>query len=396
MLIDGPRSASLLLLDTFNEEQLERALASAYAQLGGPATIVFAFLSPNWLPRLSEFLEITQIGLRCPRVVGGSAGGLVGDASEHENVAGCSLLALRLPGAAPSLEFWDNNLAVIPSGAAQSVSLGAVLIANPLHLPVDGFLAAWNARHPRLPAYGGFVSGGADADSLVIFTENGISSHGCIAVHFHGDVQLDGALGQACRPIGHPYLVTGAEGNLLTSLEGMAPMQCLEQAVLEESNRGNLTDTPKAGMLHTGFLVEESEQPATSPAGNTLIRAIIGGDPKSGAVAIAGTPEIGQEIQFQLRDADTASQLWREALEATKPRHDALPIAGLLFPCLGRGAEFFSQPDHDAGLVRDCLGGLPVAGLFVNGELASPTASLQAHTFSSVAVFFYPAATQVG
>jgi small ligand-binding sensory domain FIST len=36
---------------------------------------------------------------------------------------------------------------------------------------------------------------------------------------------------QGCRPIGHPYIVTGAEGALITELGGRPPLQRLREIV---------------------------------------------------------------------------------------------------------------------------------------------------------------------
>ncbi len=40
-----------------------------------------------------------------------------------------------------------------------------------------------------------------------------------------------------------------------------------------------------------------------------------------------------------------------------------------MFTCNGRGRHMFGTPDHDATVVADLLGPVPVAGFFAQGEL---------------------------
>ena len=59
-----------------------------------------------------------------------------------------------------------------------------------------------------------------------------------------------------------------------------------------------------------------------------------------------------------MRDAATADEDLRSLLE-----REAVPAAGaLLFTCDGRGSRLFSVPDHDAAVVSEKLGALPLAG----------------------------------
>ena len=40
-----------------------------------------------------------------------------------------------------------------------------------------------------------------------------------------------------------------------------------------------------------------------------------------------------------------------------------------MFTCNGRGTHMFDVPNHDAVILSDLLGGMPVAGFFAAGEL---------------------------
>ena len=99
--------------------------------------------------------------------------------------------------------------------------------------------------------------------------------------------------------------------------------------------------------------------------GDFLVRGVTGVDPQSGAMVVGDRIEVGETIQFHVRDAATADEDLRALLD-----REAEPAAGaLLFTCNGRGSRLFSVPDHDASLVSDKLGGLPLAGFNCAGEI---------------------------
>src|SRR5207253_860740 len=88
--------------------------------------------------------------------------------------------------------------------------------------------------------------------------------------------------------------------------------------------------------------------------------------PVGETIAISDMAEVGQTVQFQVRDAESA----REDLRAMLEPERAAPVAGaLLFSCNGRGQSLFGQPDHDIGAVKRAFGDVPVAGFFAAGEL---------------------------
>jgi small ligand-binding sensory domain FIST len=72
---------------------------------------------------------------------------------------------------------------------------------------------------------------------------------------------------------------------------------------------------------------------------------------------------VGSTAQFQVRDADSADEDLRHLVAGNTAD------AALLFTCNGRGFRLFRQPDHDATVLSEGLGGAPVAGMFCAGEL---------------------------
>ena len=114
--------------------------------------------------------------------------------------------------------------------------------------------------------------------------------------------------------------------------------------------------------LHIGRVI--NEQRLDFGPGDFLIRNVLGADRAAGALAVAGTVELGETVQFQVRDADSADEDLRALLAEAPAAHGAL-----VFTCNGRGTHLFPEPDHDAMVVSESLNGAPVAGMFCAGEL---------------------------
>jgi small ligand-binding sensory domain FIST len=109
-------------------------------------------------------------------------------------------------------------------------------------------------------------------------------------------------------------------------------------------------------------------------------------DRQSGAITIGDNVEVGEKVQFHVRDAVTAQEDLEMLLipQAFRP-----PASGaLLFSCNGRGLRLYDHPDGDISIVRGSLGDVPVAGFFCAGEIGPVGGSnfLHGHTVS-LAIF---------
>jgi small ligand-binding sensory domain FIST len=89
----------------------------------------------------------------------------------------------------------------------------------------------------------------------------------------------------------------------------------------------------------------------------------MGAERERGALAVGERVEVGQTVQFHVRDATSAD----EDLHLTLAGERA--DAALLFTCSGRGKRFFGRRDHDTGVIDSILGPLPLAGAFCAGEI---------------------------
>jgi small ligand-binding sensory domain FIST len=255
---------------------------------------------------------------------------------------------------------------------------GCLLIGDPFSFPTDLLLRHLNERVPGTIVIGGMASGGTRPGETRLFLEGRVLDTGAVGVRVPG-IGIRALVSQGCRPVGNAYTVTRAEGNVIHELGGLPPLERLHELVAALPPQ----DRELVGHgLHIGRVIDEYK--AELGRGDFLIRGVLGVDPESGAMAVGDTIEVGETIQFHVRDAATADEDLRALLE-----REAEPAAGaLLFTCNGRGSRLFPEPDHDAGLVARMLGEIPVAGFFCAGELGPVGGQNFLHAFTaSIALF---------
>jgi small ligand-binding sensory domain FIST len=132
--------------------------------------------------------------------------------------------------------------------------------------------------------------------------------------------------------------------------------------------------------LHLGIVVDEHR--VDFERGDFLVRNVLGGDSETGAIVVGDDIEVGQTVQFHVRDAAAADEDLREMLAGEEAQ------AALLFTCNGRGRRFFGEPDHDAGVVDQLLGPLPIAGAFCAGEIGPVGGRTFLHGFTASLALF--------
>jgi small ligand-binding sensory domain FIST len=191
------------------------------------------------------------------------------------------------------------------------------------------------------------------------------------------DVPIRAVVSQGCRPIGMPLTITSADRNLAHELAGRPAMERLQQIVQAASDDDR--KLMREG-LHVGIVVDEHR--LDFDRGDFLVRNLLGVDQTTGSLAIGEPVEVGQTVQFQVRDAAAADEDLRSLLAGVSG------TGALMFTCNGRGTQLFTEPDHDAAVVAELLGDVPMAGAFCAGEMGPIGGRNFLHGFTaSVAVF---------
>jgi len=336
------------------------------------------FVSGTHVAEMADLVDVVRTVLGPSTLIAASAGGLVGGGEEIEGRAAVSLWAGRTgPVKSARLERLDVGTSSLVVGVPVDLLPGStvLLLADPATFPVDGLieqlpggvaLVGGLVSRPALPA------GGAD---VRLWLDGSEYDDGGVAVVFPPGVAKP-VVSQGCRPVGSPWVVTAADGNLIHELGGRPAHERLQEMIAALSS----ADRKAASRgLHIGLVANEQQE--NFEQGDFLIRSVMGVDRSSQGLAVGALAEVGQVVQFQVRDPASATAELKAVIS------EAETGGALAFTCSGRGSGFFEMDDHDAGIIADHVSG-GVSGMFCSAELGPIGARNAVHGFTATVVTF--------
>jgi small ligand-binding sensory domain FIST len=379
-------------------------LAQLRAQMTLPGyaaspTLALLYITDHYAEAAQEILD--HLAAELPEVTDWSGTVGVGIASsnvEYFDEPALAVMLCALPsdqyrvfsGVAPLASTFTPHTALVHADA--STPDVAELIAEMADRTATGYL------------FGGLASSRGDVVQFAVGGNGNMQGHGKAGGVFRGGlsgvafgegVQLVSRVTQGCQPVAPPRIITGADGNLVTELDGEAALD-----VLLEDLRVSL-EQPQAAMaaLRTTLVgLSQATQDVMDRAGHfgtdVLVRHIIGVDPRRRGVAIANKVEEGMKLAFCRRNVEAAradlvricSEIREElepeelplatasalaASEALAAPTPARQIAGAVYvSCAGRGGPHFGGPSAEMQIVRRALGDVPLVGFFAGGEIA--------------------------
>jgi small ligand-binding sensory domain FIST len=351
----------------------------------GAPSLAVLLASQSHTDKALDVLNAVQEALEPPALIGCVAQTIVAGRHEIEDKPAVAVwLASGLAAETFQLEFVRTGSGGLLTGyqfdrTAQDLHL---LLPDPYTFPSQLLIEHLNTDLPGTTVLGGVVSGARGPGDTRLFHNHDVLSSGLVGVRLPGTDAIP-IVSQGCRPIGHPYIVTGAEDDVITELGGRPPLQRLREIVA-----GLPRDDQE--LVSNGLLigVVGDEHLAAPGQGDFLIRGLLGADPSTGSIQIGGVAEVGATVQFQVRDAAGADKDLRLTVERAVGELAGRPVGALLFTCNGRGRRMFGVADHDASTIEDLLGGIPLAGFFAAGEIGPIAGRNALHTFTaSMAVF---------
>jgi small ligand-binding sensory domain FIST len=365
-----------------------RAVAEARVALAGlPPSFAVLFASAHFFRSAEALVAAVAEETGQLPLIGCVAEAVAGGAREVESGAA---VALWLAADTGPVETFAMEFVRTPSGGAfGGYRFGPggpgvhLMICDPFTFPARDLLGHLNQHVPGAMVMGGIASGGLALRQSRLFLDGRVLPTGAVGAHLpHAEVHP--LVAQGCRPVGDPYTTTRADGNVIFELGGRPPLVRLQE--LAAALTGRERELLAQG-VHLGMVINEYQ--AEPGQGDFLIRGIVGTDPESGAIVVGEQVEVGQTVQFHVRDADSADADLRRTLAREAAALGGRRAAGaLLFTCNGRGSRLFPGPDHDAGLLAETLGAIPVAGFFCAGELGPVGGQNFLHTFTaSIALF---------
>lgn len=325
-------------------------------------------------------------------LIGCNSCGIIGESQEIEMEPAISVLAMHVPGLKlNSFVMTEADLSTISRGAELINFLDIyppdkphfICLADPASLDAVKFLHIFNEAYKGLPVIGGLASGTMMGTPNWLCLNGNIYSEGLVGVAMVGNIEFDVIVSQGSRPIGAPYVITRAEGNVLYELAGRPALDVVREMV------GDLSSKDKKlaeYSLSVGMVM--NEQQTSFKRGDFLIRNIVGFDPDAKSLMVGAVLKVGQTLQFQVRDAETSAEDLDHMLEqiSASSKNDAR--GAMLVSCCGRGRNFYGKSNHDVQAIQRVQGPLPMTGFFANGEIGPVGLKNFVHGYTSSLVIF--------
>jgi small ligand-binding sensory domain FIST len=382
------KAAAALVLTSDPAEAARQATQQALAGLDGqPPAFAVLFASEHFHISAQALLKAVTEQLGPVPLIGCVAEAVAGNAREVENEAAVSLFLAA--GVGPVETFSMQFVRTASGGAFGGYQFepgrpgACLMISDPFTFPAEYLLSHLNEHAAGTLVMGGMASGGLGAQRSRLFLDGRVLSEGAVGAYLP-EARIHPLVSQGCRPVGDPFTVTAAEGNLVQKLGGQPAMSRLQDlaASLSDEDRELLVQGVQVGIVMNEYGGERRQ-------GDFLIRSILGAQPETGAIAVGDEVEVGQTLQFHVRDAESAGKdLQRILGQETAALGGERPAGALLFTCNGRGSRLFTEPSHDTGLIAKMLGDIPLAGFFCAGELGPVGGQNYVHAFTaSIALF---------
>jgi small ligand-binding sensory domain FIST len=350
--------------------------------------LVVVFATEHYVGAMPDINDAIQKLLEPESLIGCTAAAVAGGGLEVEDGPALSIWAAYWGGGRTTtfhletveelegtrIVGWPEDL--VPSGTL-------LLLADPFSFPTSDFLQMANANLRDLTVIGGIASAGRGPGGNRLLLNTRETTHGAVAVLLDARVPTWTAVSQGCRPIGQPMTITRSVRNVIHELAGQPAFVRLQEvaAAMPDEERELLRNG-----LHLGIVVDEHK--IDFARGDFLVRNVLGANPGDGSVTVGEFVEVGQTVQFHVRDAISADDDLRiVAGRAIRGRRDA--TAALMFTCNGRGRHLFGMANHDAEVVQELGNGhVAMGGMFCGGEIGPIGGRAFLHGFTASLALF--------
>jgi len=355
-----------------------------------PPDLVLVFISPHHAANFEHVSGWIKDELAPRTLAGCSAAGVIGAGRELENREALSLTAAWLPNSRVSMlhlevgpddpqRAWPRLLKT-----SQREASCVIVLVDPYSFDAESLVDGLDRAYPETAKLGGLVSGGAENQSTALFTNAGVRREGALVLALSGDWKTHTVVAQGCRPVGEPFIVTRAKGNVIRELNAGKPAEVLRKLYENMNARDH-------SLFNTSLFlgIDMGDQRSRYGQGDFLIRNVLGIDPESGAMAIDARVRDYQVAQFHLRDSEASAHELIQQLRTLSASQPTEHIRGaLLFSCLGRGERLYGAPNHDSNVFAQRVSGVSLSGFFSNGEIGPVGRKTFLHGYTSVFAVF--------
>ncbi|MFZ5789562.1 MAG: FIST signal transduction protein [Pseudomonadota bacterium] len=231
-------------------------------------------------------------------------------------------------------------------------------------------IAHGDPRNPLTPSIiadlagrtGLFLVGGMTASRTGSFPQiaNEVVEGGLSGAFFGAGVGAATGIAQSSEPIGPPHRITGAEHNVVKSLDGRPAL-----AVLEEE----LTHLPDASPDRIGSDYFVGFPAAGSAGSLPPVHGIIGIDADRGWLATDRPIEPGGPLVFTRLSRAAAENDLKRMLAEVKAHANGKAKGAVYISCSRRGSHLFASAEEEFALVSAALDEVPMVGFYASGEI---------------------------
>ncbi len=191
------------------------------------------------------------------------------------------------------------------------------------------------------------------------------------------------SVSQGVRALTSPIEVAEAKGYDLLKLGNYPALSVLVQSLPSEVAR---LERMPLYMLMGGITYGDPENAIRE--GRYRLNHILSADPRAQSITLSERLTPGERLFWAMRDTLSAERDMRRAMDEARRELAAPPAFALLFPCLGRGPQFFGNRDRDLDQMHHQHPGLPIIGLYGNGELGPLDGANHLYQYSTVLGLF--------
>lgn len=328
------------------------------------ASAVLLFLTPEYAANPEPALRAAVRASHCLQVIGATGAGIF---TEQEWV-------LDSPGAAAMI-FTEPLRLRPPTGSDLADDITVLSLCTP-----PGLNAGWlDVAAHRLGGISGDLQGQGPFQ---------VWSAGRVAEDGRAEAIIEGAdaaihVSQGVRALTSPIEVAEAQDVEVRSLGGYPALSVLVQS-LPPSVRA-MERIP----LHLILGGVTFGDPLTAIRdGRYRINPIVAANPRDQSIILAQPLARGERLFWAMRDTLAAERDMRATLVRAHETLGRDPDFALLFPCIGRGPSFYGGRDRDLDLVTARFPGLPVIGIYGNGELGPLDGVNHLYQYSTVLGLF--------
>ena len=361
--------------DSSTERAATEAADRAMSQAGiSQADLALVFFTVDHLSNHQKMTAALARATKTDRIVGCSGAGVLTGEGEIERSPGVAVLVL-------ASDRIESQLIYSQPLRGRDVEVGAE-IAQAIRGKLDGdsilvlFPDGYQSQ-PRhlflgieqrlgfLPVVGaGSSEDGTHGKTYQLCGEK-ISDNAVSGFLLSGCFETKIGITQGCQPITEPMVVTKADGNLITEIDGRPAFEALTRVL-----RGPLSQDLRRALAFVFAGLPADPHGNTVGPGEYVVRNIVGVDPEKGILAVAEEVFEGERMIFTLRDSQRAREDLIQMLQRQAKSLDGkTPRLGLYFNCCARGTPFYGIPGMDTAYIRQTLGDFPLIGFFGNFEL---------------------------